>query len=67
MNVLKEIWHALGQYREFRRALAELHRLSARELEDLGLSRHRHAAGDFIRVAYGEAERRMATPAAAQG
>ena len=47
MNLLKQIALACIQYRHFRAALAELRRLSDRELSDLGL-----AQGDIVRAAF---------------
>lgn len=62
MNLIKSILLIWAQYREFRAIYAELARLSDRELRDMGLAR-----GDLARVAYAEAERRIATPAPSRG
>ena len=53
MSLLKRIAFVWIQYRHFQAAVAELGRLSDRELSDLGLAR-----GDIGRVAFAEAERR---------
>jgi uncharacterized protein YjiS (DUF1127 family) len=47
------------QHREFRAALAELNDHTDRELSELGIAR-----SDIARIAYEEAERRMATASA---
>ena len=61
MDLLKNTLRVWAMHREFRAALAELDRRSDRELAELGLAR-----GDVARVAYEEAERRVATPAASR-
>jgi uncharacterized protein YjiS (DUF1127 family) len=58
MDLLKETHRIWAMHREFRRVLAELNGYTDRELTELGLGR-----GDIARVAYEEAERRIATPA----
>jgi uncharacterized protein YjiS (DUF1127 family) len=60
MNVLTHAQRGWAQHREFRAVLAKLARLSERELRDMGIDR-----GDLTRIAYQEAERRIATPTAA--
>ena len=62
MNLLKRIAFVLIQYRHFQAAVAELERLSDRELSDLGLTR-----GDIGRVAFAEAERRAEAALAPAG
>jgi uncharacterized protein YjiS (DUF1127 family) len=57
MDLLKEIHRTWALRREFRTVLGELAAYSDRELADLGLGR-----GDVARVAYEEAERRVAAP-----
>jgi uncharacterized protein YjiS (DUF1127 family) len=57
VNLLKNILSVWALHREFRAVLAELNGYSDRELSELGLAR-----GDVARVAYAEAERRIATP-----
>jgi uncharacterized protein YjiS (DUF1127 family) len=52
MDMLNSIGRVWTQRRAFRAALAELERLSDRELGDRGLAR-----GDIPRVAYEEGER----------
>jgi uncharacterized protein YjiS (DUF1127 family) len=59
MDLLKYTLVLWAQHREFRAALRELESYSDRELGELGISR-----GDIPRLAYEEAERRIATPAA---
>jgi uncharacterized protein YjiS (DUF1127 family) len=59
VNPLKDALVAWAQHREFRAVLAELRGYSDRELAELGLAR-----GDIARVAWVEAERRIATPPA---
>lgn len=54
MDLLRTIGLAWTQYRAFRAALAELDGYSARELNDLGITR-----ADIPRIAYAEAERRV--------
>lgn len=55
MRFLDQIARLWQQHREFRAVLAELRRMSDRELNDLGIARC-----DISRLAYEEAERRMA-------
>ena len=70
MNLLTHIRLVLAQHRALRAALAELNGYSDRELGELGLAR-----GDVPRIAWEEAERRVAalapkrreTPATWQG
>lgn len=62
MDLNKSILLIWAQHREFRAIYAELARLSDRELRDMGLAR-----GDLARLAYAEAERRIATPAPSRG
>ena len=59
MNVLSHALRVWAQHREFRTVFARLARLTERELRDMGIDR-----GDLTRIAYQEAERRIATPAA---
>ena len=59
MHLLRNIMLMVRQHREFRAALAELNDHTDRELSELGIAR-----GDIARVAYEEAERRMATASA---
>jgi uncharacterized protein YjiS (DUF1127 family) len=59
MDLLKHALRVWALHREFRAVLAELNGYSDRELADLGLGR-----GDVARIAYEEAERRVATPRA---
>lgn len=61
MRLLHAIGLAWTQYLQFRSALAELESYSSRELDELGIRR-----GDLIRLAYEEAERRIAALAARQ-
>ena len=56
MHLLRNIMLMVRQHREFRAALAELNDHTDRELSELGIARV-----DITRVAYEEAERRMAT------
>jgi uncharacterized protein YjiS (DUF1127 family) len=58
MGLLKYSLVLWAQHREFRAVLKELERCSDRELGELGISR-----ADIPRLAYEEAERRIATPA----
>ena len=58
MNLLKATLRVWAMHREFRAALVEFDSYSDRELADLGVGR-----GDVARLAYAEAERRVATPA----
>ncbi len=58
MDLLKDTMRVWAMHREFRAVLAELKSRSDRELSERGLTR-----GDIVRVAYAEAERRIATPA----
>ena len=58
MNLLDNILLAWAQHRAFRAAYAKLGRLSDRDLRDRGLAR-----GDLARLAYEQAERRVAPPA----
>ena len=62
MDLLKNALRVWAMHREFRAVLAELDSYSDRELADLGVGR-----GDVARVAYEEAERRVATPAPSRG
>jgi uncharacterized protein YjiS (DUF1127 family) len=59
VNLLKNILSVWAMHREFRAVLAELDSYSDRELADLGVGR-----ADVARLAYEEAERRVATPRA---
>ena len=59
MDLLKNTLRLWAMHREFRAVLAELDSYSDRELADLGVGR-----GDVARLAYEEAERRVATPLA---
>jgi uncharacterized protein YjiS (DUF1127 family) len=59
MDLLKHALRVWALHREFRAVLAELNGYSDRELADLGVGR-----GDLARLAYEEAERRVATPLA---
>jgi uncharacterized protein YjiS (DUF1127 family) len=59
MDLLKNTLRLWAMHREFRAVLAELNSYSDRELADLGVGR-----GDVARLAYEEAERRVATPPA---
>ncbi len=61
MDLLKYTLVLWAQHREFRAALRELEGYSDRELGELGISR-----ADIPRLAYEEAERRIATPAASR-
>ena len=56
MDLLRDIGLVWAQYRAFRAALAELGTYSERELDELGVTR-----ADVPRVAYEEAERRVAS------
>jgi uncharacterized protein YjiS (DUF1127 family) len=58
MNLLKTVLHIWAMHREFRAVLAELNGYSDRELSELGLAR-----SDIARIAYDDAERRLAAPA----
>jgi len=60
MNLFSHALHVWAQHREFHAARAELDRYTDRQLSDMGLTR-----GDLTRVAYEEAERRVATNATA--
>ena len=55
MNLLRNIRIVFAQYREYRTVLAELGSYTDRELAEIG-----HARGDVPRLAYAEAERRVA-------
>ena len=55
MNLFRTVRHGLAQYRAYQAALAELGAYADRELAELGISR-----GDVPRLAYAEAERRVA-------
>ena len=55
LNLLRNIRIVFAQYREYRTALAELGSYTDRELAEIGLAR-----GDVPRLAYAEAERRVA-------
>jgi uncharacterized protein YjiS (DUF1127 family) len=57
MNLLESIQRIWAHHREFRAVYTELARLSDRELRDMGIARD-----DIARLAYAEAERRVATP-----
>ena len=59
MNLFHHALHVWAEYREFRAVFAKLARLSDRELRDMGIDR-----GDVTRIAYQEAERRIAAPIA---
>ena len=59
MDLLKNALRVWALHREFRAVLAELDSYSDRELADLGVGR-----ADVARLAYEEAERRVATPLA---
>ena len=59
MDLLKNTLRVWAMHREFRAVLAELNSYSDRELADLGVGR-----ADVARLAYEEAERRVATPPA---
>ena len=61
MDLLEDALRVWAQHREFRAVLAELDSYSDRELADLGVGR-----ADVARLAYEEAERRVATPAASR-
>jgi len=61
MDLLKNTLRVWAMHREFRAVLAELNSYSDRELADLGVSR-----ADVTRLAYEEADRRIATPAASR-
>jgi uncharacterized protein YjiS (DUF1127 family) len=58
MSPLQNALAAWARHREFRAVLAELASYSDRELGELGLAR-----ADLARVAWAEAERRVATQA----
>jgi uncharacterized protein YjiS (DUF1127 family) len=60
MDLLNNTLRIWAQYREFRAVLKELESYSDRELTELGIAR-----GDVTRLAYEEAERRVASPAPA--
>ena len=60
MDLLHETLRLWAMRREFRAVLTELQGYSDRELVELGLRR-----ADIARVAWEEAERRIATPPAA--
>jgi uncharacterized protein YjiS (DUF1127 family) len=62
MSVLRTITLAWTQYRAFQAALAELKSYSARELSERGITR-----ADIPRLAYAEAERRVAALAPSPG
>ena len=62
MDLLRNIGLVWAQYRAFRAALAELETYSERELDELGVTR-----ADVPRVAYEEAERRVAALVAGPG
>ena len=55
MNLLRNIRIVFAQYREYQNVLAELGSYTDRELAEIGLAR-----GDVPRLAYAEAERRVA-------
>ena len=55
MNLLRNIRIVFAQYREYQTVLAELGSYTDRELAEIGLAR-----GDAPRLAYVEAERRVA-------
>ena len=55
MNLLRNIRIVFAQYREYQTVLAELGSYTDRELSEIGLAR-----GDVPRLAYLEAERRVA-------
>lgn len=57
MDLLNDTLRIWAQYREYQAVLADLNSRSDAELAKLGLER-----GDVARVAYKEAERRIATP-----
>ena len=57
MRVLATIATTLAQYRQFNAILRELDAYSDRELNDIGIGR-----GDLARLAWAEAERRLALP-----
>lgn len=57
MNLFTHARLVWAQHRAFQAARAELNRYTDRQLIDMGLTR-----GDLTRVAYDEAERRVATP-----
>ena len=57
MNLFTHARLVWAQHRAFSAARAELNRYSDRQLRDMGLAR-----GDLTRVAYQEAERRVAIP-----
>jgi uncharacterized protein YjiS (DUF1127 family) len=59
MNILHNTLRVWAMNREFRAVIAELNAYTDRQLDDLGIRR-----ADIPRVAYEEAERRIATPAA---
>jgi uncharacterized protein YjiS (DUF1127 family) len=59
MSLFRHALSVCAQRREFRAVYAELARHTDRELRDMGIDR-----GDIARLAYAEAERRAATPAA---
>ena len=59
MNILTHALNVWARHREFRAVLAKLARYTDRELHDMGIDR-----GDITRIAYDEAEQRIATPAA---
>jgi uncharacterized protein YjiS (DUF1127 family) len=61
MDLLKYTLVLWAQHREFRAVLKELESYSDRELAELGIAR-----ADIPRLAYEEAERRIATPAASR-
>ena len=62
VDLLRTIELAWTQYRAFRAALAELNGYSERELDELGVTR-----ADVPRIAYEEAERRVAALVAGPG
>lgn len=55
MDLFNETLRVWAQHREFRAVLAELNGCSDRRLGEFGLAR-----ADIVRVAYAEAERRLA-------
>ena len=61
MDLPRTITLVWAQYRAFRAAVAELESYSARELDELGITR-----GDIPRIAYEEAERRVEALAASR-
>lgn len=62
MNLFTHARLVWAQHREFHAARAELDRYTDRQLRDMSMTR-----GDITRVAYDEAERRVATPRTQSG